>query len=82
MTTDIVERLRVTHAEVVQSDGGECEFIAMFREAADDIERLRAVLLSVRSEINLSRAPKLMAKIEAALGIVPHQQSVERLRNT
>jgi hypothetical protein len=40
--TDIVPRLRVTHAEVVQSDGGECEFIAMFREAADEIERLRA----------------------------------------
>jgi hypothetical protein len=39
--TDIVERLRTTHAEVVRDDGGECDFIAMFREAADEIERLR-----------------------------------------
>lgn len=39
--TDIVERLRKTHAEVVRDDGGECDFIALFREAAAEIERLR-----------------------------------------
>ena len=34
-----------------------------------EIERLRAALLSIRQEVNLSRAPKLMKKIEAALDI-------------
>lgn len=38
---DIVGRLRKTHAEIVESDGGECDFIAMFREAADEIEQLQ-----------------------------------------
>jgi RNase P subunit RPR2 len=39
--TDIVERLRDT---IVWDDGGgECELIAMLNEAADEIERLRAL---------------------------------------
>lgn len=50
--------------------------IADMKEAADEIERLRAVLFEVRSEINLSKAPKLMGRIEAALGISHDQQKV------
>ena len=40
--TDIVERLRRFHAEIVASDGAESEQMKMTREAADEIERLRA----------------------------------------
>lgn len=43
-------------------------------EAADVIKRLRTVLFEVRSEVNLSKAPKLMGRIEAALGI--NQQTI------
>jgi hypothetical protein len=39
--SDLIERLRTTHAEVVASDGGECEFISLLRLAADEIGCLR-----------------------------------------
>jgi len=64
---DVVERLRdglSRGPNTVRTPWGET-----IEEAAAEIERLRAALLSVRSEVNLSKAPKLMAKIEAALGI-------------
>ncbi len=43
------------------------------RNAVAEATRLRAVLVSVRAEVNLSKAPKLMAKIEAALGAALEQ---------
>ena len=36
----LVERIRQTHKEITESDGGECDLMAMFRQAADTIERL------------------------------------------
>jgi hypothetical protein len=63
--TDIVERLRTTHAEVVRDDGGECEFIAMFREAADEIERQdQEIQLLIGERIGYERR---IDKLEEAL---------------
>lgn len=41
---DIVERLREYHRDMVEMDNGECGATAMYREAADEIERLRGLL--------------------------------------
>lgn len=38
--------------------------------AVNSYDALREALTAVRAEVNLSKAPKLMAKIEAALGLV------------
>lgn len=64
---DIIERLRfdAVRCELQFSKG----VAGNINDAIDEIERLRDALVSVRAEINLSKAPKLMAKIERALGI-------------
>lgn len=41
---DPLKRLRALHAELVESDGGECEATAMYREAADAIKPLERQL--------------------------------------
>lgn len=43
-------------------------------------KRLRTVLFEVRSEVNLSKAPKLMGRIEAALGTGGHQQNAPEMK--
>lgn len=43
MAEDIVERLLQFHQEIVESDGGESPQMAMTREAAEEISRLRGV---------------------------------------
>lgn len=47
MTPDRLGRMRQTHKEIVEGDGGECELMADYRWACDEIERLRAVLTDI-----------------------------------
>lgn len=58
--TDIVERLRQVHAEVTESDGGECEYTALHREAADEIERLRGALANTTADLVALRELRLI----------------------
>jgi hypothetical protein len=62
----LVERLRALHGELVESDGGECGATALYREAADEIERLhreiaaaeargRAELATMREALRVCR---------------------------
>lgn len=41
-TPDRLVRMRQAHKEITESDGGECELMADYRWACDEIERLRA----------------------------------------
>lgn len=61
------------YANKVMAALDEAGFELIKKRSAADAERLRAALTKVRSEIDLSKAPKLMAAIEEALGIShPH----------
>lgn len=48
MDGDLVARLRRFHSEVVSADGAESGQMRMMREAANEIERLRAEVAAAR----------------------------------
>jgi hypothetical protein len=60
---ELIERLRKVHAELVESDGAECEFVKYFREAADEISHL----LKARHDLAKERADLLAALESIAL---------------
>ncbi len=51
-TANIIERLREYHRDMVEMDNGECGATALYREAADEIEQLRADKDSAYQERN------------------------------
>lgn len=61
--SDLVLRLRAFHAEIVASDGGESEQMAMTREAADAIEAL---------QVELDEARTLLVEAHEALTVARH----------
>ena len=68
----IVERIRRTHAEIVESDGGECPLMATFREAADEIEHLETRIVGL--EAMLCDAQAEVEKLRAQPAAPAHSQ--------
>ena len=64
--TTLVQRLREAHAECVESDGGEAPGVAMWREAADELDRLNAQALELCAEISGLRRELAEANAELA----------------
>jgi hypothetical protein len=71
--SDLIERLRKVNAELVESDGAECEFTKYFREAADRIEELEAAL-----RFMLVDPPAALDEPDTDAEIIKHYRDVAR----
>jgi hypothetical protein len=66
----LAKRLRELHAELVASDGGECEATALYREAAEALDIAMVDLAIARARITVAEA----ALPPAGMVVVPREQ--------